>query len=330
MNRSTPIISFVIPFYNVEKYIRKCIDSIYSQNIDNDLFEVLLIDDCSVDRSRDIVLKYLSRKNLKLITHEENKYVGGGRNTGLLNATGKYIWFIDSDDFLKENVVQNLISTAEKHDLDYLNFNYCLANDQNHIQEIKSLAVETNVITGLEFVKNNQKYWAKVNTESWRKIWKRDFLIDNNLLFAEKANYQDLSHSIRASLVANRMMHINESPYCYRQNPDSVQRVEENGHRVYQRVLVSIRLKKLKKKIEDIDATYAALIQNSLTYYSSISVQKYFSLLPKEKKVFHQLSKRRDLIKLYSQLGRKNKLRLIKIYVDSIRNIFLNSFISKS
>jgi len=108
-------LSFIVPFYNVEKYIGACLDSLYAQDISEEEYEVICVDDCSPDKSRDIVLKFQRKHdNLKLITHEENKCLGGARNTGINVAKGKYLWFVDSDDMIRPNCLKTLISLCEK------------------------------------------------------------------------------------------------------------------------------------------------------------------------------------------------------------------------
>ena len=95
-------LSFILPFYGVENYIGSCLDSIYRQDIPEDQYEVICINDCSPDNSEQIVMQYAKKHtNLKLIKHEVNKKLGAARNTGLKAALGKYVWFIDTDEFLQ-------------------------------------------------------------------------------------------------------------------------------------------------------------------------------------------------------------------------------------
>lgn len=96
-----PKLSIIIPFYNVKQYIAQCLDSVYRQDIPEEEYEVICVNDASPDHSRDIVLEYQKRhKNLVLIEHEHNKKLGAARNTGRSIARGKYIWNVDSDDYI--------------------------------------------------------------------------------------------------------------------------------------------------------------------------------------------------------------------------------------
>jgi glycosyltransferase involved in cell wall biosynthesis len=106
-----PKLSIIIPFFNVEKYIAECLESVYNQDIPEEEYEVICVNDCSPDHSRDIVLQYQQKHpNLILIEHEENKMLGAARNTGLRAARGEYVWFIDSDDYIEKNILGKLLS----------------------------------------------------------------------------------------------------------------------------------------------------------------------------------------------------------------------------
>ena len=119
----TPRLSIVIPFYNVEKHIAECLDSVYNQDIPEDEYEVICVNDASPDHSRDIVLEYRKKhSNLILIEHEVNKKLGAARNTGRRVARGKYLWNVDSDDMIAPNCMKEMLETCEENDLDLLLF----------------------------------------------------------------------------------------------------------------------------------------------------------------------------------------------------------------
>lgn len=114
-------VSIIVPIYNVEQYIEECLNSIYNQELAD--FEVLCIDDKGNDKSIEKVRKFVSINNitnLKIIEHNENKGISEARNTGIKNAKGKYICFLDSDDMLIKGGLKQLIEQAEKNDLDII------------------------------------------------------------------------------------------------------------------------------------------------------------------------------------------------------------------
>ena len=118
-------LSIIIPFYNVEQYIAQCLDSVYHQDIPEEEYEVICVDDCSPDNSISIVEEYAKKHtNLVIVRNQYNRKLGGARNAGMKVATGNYIWFIDSDDFIKKSSIGKLLSIAESDKLDVLHFQY--------------------------------------------------------------------------------------------------------------------------------------------------------------------------------------------------------------
>ena len=117
----TPKISVIIPVYNVEQYLRECLDSCIHQTLED--IEIVCVDDCSLDNSDKILKDYAAKDNrIKIIKHETNKGPGAARNTGVTFATGEYIWFVDSDDWIAKEACQLLYNTAKKNDIDVLLF----------------------------------------------------------------------------------------------------------------------------------------------------------------------------------------------------------------
>lgn len=132
-------ISLIIPVYNVEKYLAECLDSCINQTLRD--IEIICVNDCSTDTSA-IILKEYAEKDcrVRIVSHEKNKGLGAARNTGIANATGEYVWFIDSDDFIDLISCQILYDTAHQHDVDILCFEginfYDVGNDDgNHFDK---------------------------------------------------------------------------------------------------------------------------------------------------------------------------------------------------
>ena len=112
---NAPMISVVVPMYKVERYIKLCVDSILKQTFQD--FEIILVDDASPDNCVDICRKlYGGNDKVKLVRHEKNLGLGPARNTGMKQARGKYIYFVDSDDFILPNALEKFFSAAEKTD----------------------------------------------------------------------------------------------------------------------------------------------------------------------------------------------------------------------
>ena len=107
-----PLISIIVPVYNVEKYINDCVDSVINQSYQN--WEMILVDDGSPDRCPEYCDKYATLDSRIKVIHQENKGLSEARNVGMRMATGEYLYFLDSDDFLVENSLSTLVETGDK------------------------------------------------------------------------------------------------------------------------------------------------------------------------------------------------------------------------
>lgn len=135
MGNNQIILSIVVPVYNVEKYLRKCVDSLLCQDIKPEDYEIILVDDGSTDACPKICDEYaVTNENIRVI-HQENRGLSEARNTGIKLAQGKYIQFVDSDDWLQPNVLGSLVCKMEQDNLDVLRFNYQNVSEQGEVFE---------------------------------------------------------------------------------------------------------------------------------------------------------------------------------------------------
>ena len=220
---SEPRLSIIIPFYNVEKYIAQCLDSVYSQDIPEDEYEVICVDDCSPDGSLGIVQRYAYvHPNLTLVRNERNRKLGGARNAGLDVARGTYVWFIDSDDFIENNILGELLRTTENEDLDVLHFNYEWFPDHDHKDNHRTGSTE--IMSGKEMFFDSRFIWFHDLVTAWRKLYRKDFLIENSIKFAEDVMFEDNDYAFLVFANAQRAKHISLHAYNYRSNPESITR----------------------------------------------------------------------------------------------------------
>ena len=187
-------LSFIVPCYNVEKYIKDCLDSLLAQDIPESEYEIICVNDCSVDNTREIILDYKRRHcNILLIDNEINKKQGATRNLGLYIAQGKYIWFIDSDDYIENNVIQKLINEMEESELDILNFELSRV-DKNNVVTKRKIADTTDVIRGSQFIHQFGENW-QINGSAYTKIFRRSYLESRNLFFSKSSYLEDQIYS---------------------------------------------------------------------------------------------------------------------------------------
>lgn len=204
-------ISIIIPVYNVEQYLEKCIKSIINKKIDN--YEIILIDDGSTDASGAICDEY-SRKYKKIRTiHQENKGLSSARNTGIINSTGEYLMFVDSDDFISKGVNLKKIVNDLKYDVTQYKWIYYYENNNKYVYFPNHKKFNGEIIDIL----NERIKDGTFSVSACDKIVKRKIIIENKIFFKEGILSEDLDWSLRLYLKIETIEDINKDVYVYRQ-----------------------------------------------------------------------------------------------------------------
>ena len=191
-------ISIIVPIYNAEKYLNKCIDSIINQSKKE--LEIILINDGSTDNSETIIKKY-NDKRIKYFKNK-NQGIGKTRNFGIEKATGKYIMFLDSDDFLELNACEKMFEKAEKDKLDIVICDYYRYFDNGKKEEVKLPNFKNSSL------KDNPNIICE-HLSPWAKIYKTDLLKNNNIKFVENLKYEDAPFVIEALDCAKKIGKVN-------------------------------------------------------------------------------------------------------------------------
>lgn len=281
-------LSIILPCYNVYAYISQCLDSIFSQKISENEFEVICVNDCSTDNTKKIIEDYQQLyPNLYLIEHEINKNLGASRNTGLLHSKGKYIWFVDSDDFLNDNCLEAILSEIEINNLEIIEINSYLTQPQvNNLFLDANYKSDSEIITGIDYLKQliNTPFWGR-KVEVWRRIFSREFLDKNNFMFSETLfGVEDVIFFYRTLVVCQKFKHLSIYGYVYRNdNADSITNNSKNqGLKLAVRIIVTLEVIELfKNEFEIADTEFAHRAIH--TYYWSLNkFSKKIFLLDKE------------------------------------------------
>ncbi|MEG0826217.1 MAG: glycosyltransferase family 2 protein [Erysipelotrichaceae bacterium] len=215
------LISIIIPVYNSEKYLIKCLDSILNQNAFN--IEVIAIDDASTDKSPEILDEYKKRKsNVNVIHLKKNGRQGAARNQGIRAAKGRYISFVDSDDWIDKGMYDEVIhKIASYPDLVLISENYRNFSDNT---EILSLNLDSEFLKSLHKNKLNNNDIEQLIFKGCGvclTIFKRSLLIENNVFFPEGVSYEDNYFVPLAVAYAKNLEFINQPFYHYRENINS-------------------------------------------------------------------------------------------------------------
>lgn len=209
-------VSVVVPVYNVEKYLPKNIESLIKQNIN---LEIIYVDDGSKDKSAEIIKKNMDLDPRIKLLQKENSGVGSARNYGLKHASGKYVIFIDGDDYIDENSLAVLLKAAEADNLDIVQGSSRLVDDKGSIVIRRHNNGRVNIGDCLD----GPQWLVRKNfvIVVWLYLFRRDYLIDNNLWFCEDIYHEDLEFTPRALYFAKRIKAIDLCFYNYVQRQGS-------------------------------------------------------------------------------------------------------------
>ena len=216
-------VSVIVPVYNAEKYIKRCLDSILAQSFRD--FEVLLIDDGSTDNSGKICDEYALNDNRIRVIHNENCGVAASRNVGIKEAQGDYIAFVDSDDYIESDMLEIMVARAEKYNSDIVMCNY-FTDEGGKITKAQMSYKE--VYDGADVVKNELLYLYYTDYHNglyslWNKLIKKSIYYSNDIFFDESLKrgedawfvFQCLKHCKRVDCIP-------EAFYYYYQNQSSI------------------------------------------------------------------------------------------------------------
>lgn len=215
--------SIIVPVYNVEKEIRKCLDSIKNQTYGD--FEVLCVDDCGKDSSMDIVREYAQKDNrFKILTHEHNRGVSAARNTGLDNASGEYTMFVDSDDWLETNALEIIKNNFDKSKSEVIVFNIynCYPDGKKEINDTTNFKKSNQ--TQVLLTENNLNTFIGV---VWNRAYKTSLINDNHIRFPEGMIIEDSDFTFKISMHIKSVFIIEDVLYNYLRNREGSYTTED-------------------------------------------------------------------------------------------------------
>lgn len=224
-------LSVIVPIYKVEQYLRKCIDSLLHQDLSQEEYEIILVDDGSPDNCGDICEEYAGRFAQVKVIHRENGGLSAARNSGIEVARGRFVQFVDSDDYLEPNVLKTLTEKMEADQLDILRFNYRNVNERYEVFEPNKVSkpfvdYRDEVCDGLTFLSERLGFGCY----AWQFMIKRELLED--CTFKEGIYFEDTEWTPRVLLKAQRMTSIDLMVYNYLFREGSItQSVDEKKKR---------------------------------------------------------------------------------------------------
>ncbi len=289
-----PKVSIIIPFNNVEKYIKECLESVLNQTLQD--IEVICINDASEDGTLSVVEDYQQKDSrIKLINLPERKGQGYARNRGIEIATGDYIGFVDSDDFIKPYMYENLYKKAEENDCDITMCQSVEYDDMTgrYIQsDYYSLAPLGSFADNVFSAEDSKHVILDINVALWNKLYKRSYLQGIGEKFPEGFIYEDLPFFFGSYLPAKRISIVWQELYMYRVNRVNSTMQQFNNKILDRPYMVSLTYEKMKNTpyLNDMKPLLQAWIINDLFHRYTLlkeHYQKEFFFLMK--KVFQSL-----------------------------------------
>lgn len=246
-----PKVSVIVPVYNVEKYISKCLDSLVNQTIKD--IEIIVVNDGSKDKSEYIIKEYEKKYKNIIYLKKENGGLSSARNFGLIHSKGEYVAFLDSDDYVDKTIYQKMYEKAKQTNSDYVECDFYWEYPDYKKEDI-----------GYRY-KNKKEMFEKARVVAWNKLIRRDIIIKNNLEFPVGLYYEDVEFFYKLLPYINKFSFVEEALIYYVQRESSIVNKQDSrtGHifKVLDNVINYYKEKGIYEEYkQEIEYTYTRLL----------------------------------------------------------------------
>lgn len=317
--------SIIIPVYNVEKFLRECLNSITSQTLKN--FEVICIDDGSTDNSLGILQEYANKDSRFKVISQENQGQGIARNKAIDIASGEYLFFVDPDDFIESKTLASIYDKFCQTNSEIVQFDYATCRENGKYSGTKSY--KKRLKKDFKFsIKNNQIFnWNDIKKKNlqgmslcvWDKVYKTAFIKQHDIKFAPNKHGEDHIFSISANLLADKILYINKAFYHYRTRLGSaVNKASDDNFCIFDNVEILRKFLISNKLFDEYKASFEDYASTAFSWhYSNIPTESIDKYLNKCKEVLSS-----ENYKLFLEKNKGDYSILEKIF--SIRNQKIN------
>lgn len=267
------LLSIIVPLYNSARYLPKCLESLLTQDIPSEDYEIILVNDGSPDNSLKIAEGYASKNGNIRIYSQENSGTSGARNAGIRNATGKYLYFVDPDDYILENSLACILDKVEEENLDILRFGYMEVNEDYHptssVKRPPIIDYSPEIMDGCTFMGKRLGVACYV----WTYLFRTSLIRDNNLFFIEGVYFDDTPWLPQVLRKASRVNSVNFQRHFYLIRGNSL---VQSKDRITIRKKIegqTYLINELKSQMETTNNSYA------LQWYRSVIAHCIVSLL---------------------------------------------------
>lgn len=222
-------LSIIVPVYNIAPFIGPCLESIVNANLNTEDYEIIVVNDGSTDNSLEIINELASSYKQINVISQSNQGLGGARNTGIANARGEYIWFVDGDDLVVGDNLLPALDIVCKEEVDALAFQFLPVNEQGDHEkwiDFKLKSPTESSLTGPEFYILN---FAK--SYIWLYFFKRTIFLDNDLFFHPSIKMEDSEIMPKIMAKCKSVLLFDQPLLCYRKREGSITNVKEEKSR---------------------------------------------------------------------------------------------------
>lgn len=320
INQDRTVFSIIVPVYNVEKYLPHTLDSIINQSFES--FEVICIDDGSTDRSKNVLNDYgLKDKRIKVFS-QENAGPGAARNIGISNASGKYVLFVDADDWLESNALEYLYEKFSQTNANIIQFDYKAVNKLSGKERLcvlkKDISLKNAECYNWKFLKEKA---LVTRLMAWDKAYSLDFIRKNNMQFACNKHAEEHIFTIKGLLLTDKVYYLEKCLYNYNNRPNSSTNIQSNDNFC---IFDNVQLLKdflVKYKLDDV------LAEGFKEYKQEILYIHYANIIDEQKSEYLKLCRTvlsgKEYKKMLNRIKHKERSFLERIF--SIKNRSENS-----
>ena len=316
-------ISVIVPVYNVESYLGECLDSICNQTFKD--IEIICVNDGSTDRSLDILNEYVKKDERIKIISQQNQGLGAARNTGFDHANGNYLYFIDSDDYIKLDTLEKLYKNIISNQSDIVMFMFQTVDDMGKVQRKRQGFRIDNIFGDIDY--NNftfqyedvKKHVMNSAYSACLKLYRKEFIDNLDFKFPVGVNFEDVPVHVKVMVEANRISFVPESMYNYRSNPDSIMNSTANGFDIFKVIdLVEVYLRENDYYDEFENEFIFFKISQILLYLKSENSEEYFT---KTKEEFEKITIKNEKTLRKYDIKHYNLVLNSENYKDYIKKI---------
>lgn len=312
--------SIIIPVYNVEKFLRECLDSITSQTLKN--FEVICVNDGSTDNSLAILQDYANKDSRFKIISQENQGPGIARNNAIDIAQGQYLLFVDPDDFIEPNTLEKIYGKFQQTDVDVIQFDFSTCKENGRYNSFKSFKKRMHKNFHYS-IKDNEIYnWRNIKKKNlqgmslcvWDKAYKMNLIKANNIRLAPNKHGEDHIFSISSNLLADKILYINKAFYHYRTRlGSSVNKPSNDNFCIFENIKLLRNFLMNNNLFDEYKVGFEDYVSTALSWhYSNIPIESVDKYLNKCKEILSTQNYEKFLEKSKGDFSNIEKIFSIK------------------